>query len=188
MLARAALVTVAAAVVAGCASFDRQVPNGRLDADDVRRLARTSGVPLYYAGLSFAGLPLTDGDASSRGGAFVYGTCELPPGEGGCAPPIQIQHFAFDPNAWRRAGGCRSLGRLRGVPAVRHDGLVLVTERALVKVYARSAREARRVVDALVRADGRPTPRRLPSPSAEAARIVAAACPAGRASPLTPRP
>ena len=186
MLARAALVALAAAAAVGCTSLDREVPDGTLDTGDVRQLARESGLPLYYAGLTFAGLRLTDGDAGAQGGTFVYGTCELPD-DGGCAPPIQIQHFRFDPRAWRRAAGCQTVGRLRGVPAVHHDGLVLLTGRGVVKIYARSSREARRLAHALVRADGRPTPSRLPAPSTDAARIVAAACPVGKPSPLTPR-
>ena len=35
---------------------------------------------------------------------FAYGTCVIEAGqEGGCAVPIQIQIFPFEPSLWRRA-------------------------------------------------------------------------------------
>jgi hypothetical protein len=88
--------------------------------------------PLFYVGSSFRGLPLTgDGHADianyhhGTSIAFLYGQCELPPGgEGGCAPPVQIDNF---PSCVEYPGRYRSLRprrfiQLRGVPAaVFHD-------------------------------------------------------------------
>ena len=49
----------------------------------------------FYLGEEFDGLPLTtvlapptgSGDSTS----FIYGHCEPPAGEGGCAPPLEVQ-------------------------------------------------------------------------------------------------
>jgi hypothetical protein len=47
---------------------------------------RLAAADLYWLGPYFAGLELTHSD-----GSFSYGTCELPEGEGGCSPPVQVQ-------------------------------------------------------------------------------------------------
>jgi hypothetical protein len=39
----------------------------------------------YFAGLRF------DQEGFARGGSISYGDCELPEGEGGCAPPVEVQ-------------------------------------------------------------------------------------------------
>ncbi|MDQ3724372.1 MAG: hypothetical protein M3335_00540 [Actinomycetota bacterium] len=44
----------------------------------------------WWLGPYFAGMRLT-ATPGETGGAFVYGDCELPEGEGGCAPPVQVQ-------------------------------------------------------------------------------------------------
>ena len=190
MRTRTACLASLLALAAGCSPFDREVPDGTLDREDVQRLARDAKRPVYYVGLRFAGLALTDAEVSPRGGLIVYGTCELPRGEGGCAPPIQIQHFPFDARAWRLAGGCQSVAALRGVPTVRvGDGsLRLFTGGLVVGIYARGESEARAIARQLRRIDGRPTPRRLPRPAPAVRAIVADSCPRGAPSPLTPRP
>ena len=73
---------------AGCNSGNRS-PN----LDDLRN----ADAPYYYVGRSFEGHDVSyisryrDGEAS-----ILYGTCKQPSsglfGEGGCAPPLEIQH------------------------------------------------------------------------------------------------
>lgn len=46
---------------------------------------------MYWLGPYFAGMRLTATPAET-GGTFVYGDCELPEGEGGCSPPVQVQN------------------------------------------------------------------------------------------------
>jgi hypothetical protein len=151
---------LAVAVLAGCGS-------SHVGRDDVAELPDG----LYYAGLSFAGLPLTHADA---GGLFVYGDC-TPKADAGCAPPVEIQHFSFRRGDWALAVGCHLLPSLRGVPTVRHDGLVLVTRGTFVKIYARNTAEDRRVALALRPIRG-PNPERLSPPRLAVARAVNEAC------------
>jgi hypothetical protein len=123
--------------------------------------------------------PLIDIEVDEQGRAFfAYGTCVIPAGqEGGCSVPVQIQNFPFQPRLWRLAVGCHRRPELLHVPTVRHDGLVLFTRRAVVKIYARSPAEDKRV--ALSLRDVR-TPdtvlRRLPPPSRSVRRLQASVC------------
>jgi hypothetical protein len=163
-----ALVFVLSLSALGCGSEDDAVTDAELE-----RLARASGPPLYYAGRSFAGLQLTHAESGGGGRAlFVYGSCEigdpdgiLGPEGGSCSPPIQIQVFPFDPQQWSLAAGCYRRSPQRGVPTVRHDGLVLFTARTVVKIYARGPVEDGRVARALRSLDGSIGPREsLPPP------------------------
>jgi len=49
---------------------------------------------LYWLGPYFAGMRLTSTPEEHRYSTFVYGDCELPEGEGGCSPPVQIQNWS----------------------------------------------------------------------------------------------
>jgi hypothetical protein len=112
------------------------------------------------------------------GGFFAYGTCKLPPGQdGGCAPPVEVQIFRFNPRQWARATGCHKQPALLGVPTVRHDGLVLVSKGAVVKIYARTPASDRRVALSLRSIDhpGRPLGH-LPSPSQADRLLLASVC------------
>jgi hypothetical protein len=145
-------------------------------ADEIRQLQSKSSEPVYYVGRSFAGLPLTDAVSQGKSYALVvYGSC-TPGHDAGCAPPIEIDHSPFKPAQWRLAVGCHRLASIRGVPTLRHDGLVLVTGRQTVKIYARSPAEDRRVARALGRVDGRPTPRQLPAPAHANRALVESVC------------
>jgi hypothetical protein len=109
---------------------------------------------------------------------FAYGTCVIPAGqEGGCSVPVQIQIFPFEPKAWGLAVGCHRRPELLHVPTVRHDGLVLFTRRAVVKIYARNPAEDRRVALGLrdVR-EPRTVLRRLPPPAPSTQRLQASVC------------
>jgi hypothetical protein len=158
----------------GCEQALQEVPRGTAQEADVREAAGKARMPIYFLGEAFAGLPLTDVHGGERGATVVYGRCKLPRGEGGCAPPIQIQHFAFASAGWSNAVGCRGRPSLRGVPTVRHDGLVLVTRDGLVKIYARGPAEDRRVALALRRPGERAGP--LPPPTAAEAVAVRNVC------------
>jgi hypothetical protein len=150
MLRGALLTLLAAALLTACES-GRRVPF-REDVDGkLSRIRAASGPPVYFLGRRFAGLPLTHAESERAGHAlFVYGTCKIPPGsDSGCAPPVQIQVFRFDPNMWRAAVGCHLRPSLRGVRTVRHDGLVLLTLSTVVKIYARNPAEDRRAALAL---------------------------------------
>jgi len=49
---------------------------------------------LYWLGPYFGGMRLTSTPEEHRYSTFVYGDCELPEGEGGCSPPVQIQNWS----------------------------------------------------------------------------------------------
>lgn len=154
------------------------VPQGE-DIEGGLAKARASGFPVYYAGRSFAGLPLTDVEIDLPGRALIaYGTCRIAlPADGGCSVPVQIQHFAFNPSSWGGAVvNCYRQPSLLGVPTVRHDGLVLFTEGRIVKIYARSAVEERRVALALRRVGDDRLVRRLPRPEPRIIKLQAQVC------------
>ncbi|MDQ2910327.1 MAG: hypothetical protein M3R39_04830 [Actinomycetota bacterium] len=175
---RAAAILGFVLLASSCGSRGDIVPTVK-DVDANLARARAVAVPLYYAGRSFAGLPLTHVELEGPGRAFfVYGTCVIPAGqtEGGCAPPVQIQLFPFDPGQWRRAVACHRRRSLLGVPTARHDGLVLFTGRTVVKIYARSHAEDRRVALTLRRVGDDKPLRRLPPPTAPVRELQARVC------------
>jgi hypothetical protein len=163
---------LAVVMLAGCGSKAISVPAGPVDLEAFR----SSSEPRYWVGEKFEGLPIAHADER---GLIVYGTCEIPRGpfgaDGGCAPPIQIQHWTFDPGQWARAQNCSRLQPLRGVPTARHDGLVLFTGHGFVKIYARSHAEDVRVAEALQPVEG-PHIERLPRPDRKIVTAVEAAC------------
>ena len=136
--------------------------------------------PFFFAGQEFAGLPLTAARSEDwrGGGLFVYGTGSLPvPADGGCAPPAQIQIFRFDAGLWSRAVNCHRLPSLLGVPTVRHDGLVLFSKGAIIKIYARTHAEDRRLALSLRDLDRPGTIlRRLTPPAQATVRLIASVC------------
>ena len=173
---RGFVLTLVALLASGCLGGDGRVPNGENVDEDLER-ARALPTRFDYAGRSVGGLELTAVSLSGPGRAtFIYGTCELPEGEGGCSPPIQVQQFPFSTAAWRRAVGCRTLEPIRGVPAARHDGLVLFTGRRIVKVYARSPAEEREVARALRPIAGGSATEPLPPPADDVRALVARVC------------
>lgn len=78
----------AAALVLLCAVLIAAVGAARVGA------AVSAPNDLYWLGPYFAGMPLTSTPDEHRYSTFVYGDCELPEGEGGCAPPAQIQNWS----------------------------------------------------------------------------------------------
>jgi hypothetical protein len=177
-----AAVSLVALVVMACAARSNVVPTGTVSSAELEDLREEGGLPMYFAGPSFFGLQLTHAESWRNDGGeafFTYGTCELPEGfdAGGCALPIEIQHFRIQPRQWSQAVGCSRRPSLRGVPTARHDGLVLFTGSIVVRVYARSAREERRVVEQLRGLNtslerGEP----LPPPTPDVRRVASRAC------------
>jgi hypothetical protein len=163
----------------GCGGRDYMtVPQGE-DIEGGLAKARAANFPIYYLGRSFAGLPLTDVELDLPGRALIaYGTCRIAlPADGGCSVPVQIQHFPFEPSNWSGAVvNCYRRSSLLGVPTVRHDGLVLLTERQVVKIYARNPVEDRRVALALRRVSDDKRVRRLPQPDRGFAELQAEVC------------
>ncbi len=49
---------------------------------------------LYWLGPYFAGMRMTSTPDEHRYATFTYGDCEQPEGEGGCAPPAEIQNWS----------------------------------------------------------------------------------------------
>jgi hypothetical protein len=174
-LAAVALVLLAG----GCGSRGyATVPRGE-DVEGGLSKARAARFPIYYAGRTFAGLPLTDVEVERPGRALIaYGTCRIAlPADGGCSVPVQIQHFPFNPSNWRGAVvNCYRKPSLLGVPTVRHDGLVLFTRGQVVKIYAHSAAEGRRVALALRRVSDDKLVRRLPAPDPRVSELQAKVC------------
>ena len=152
-----------------------------VDSEDLDAVGDVIGKPVYYLGEEFEGLPLTQADAPGGRGQIVYGTCEIDdpegPDGGSCSPPIQIQQWRPDAEQWRQASGCKRVGRVRGVPAVHHDSLVVFTGTAAVKIYARSRAETLRAARALRAVGEASAAPRLPPPRLpDVMQAVAAAC------------
>ena len=176
------LTLVLAVALVGCQSDEARLSGeAHLSRDDAERAQNEAGVRIYWLGESFEGLPLTRADVDGpRRAALTYGECD---GESEgfdsfrcTGPQIQIQHFPFTAVGWRIASGCRTLPTVRGVPTLRHDGLVLVTGDGIVKVYARNAAQDLRVARSVTPINDPVS--RLPPPTPRQRRIVAAACPA----------
>jgi hypothetical protein len=108
-----------------------------------------------FAGKAFEGLPLTSSLRSAVAFSYIYGSCDASGGDGGCAPPLELQNWSI----------CRRhpleidriplrISRMRGVPVIDYgDALEVLTGRTDVVVFADAGR-ARRVVAALRPARG----------------------------------
>ncbi len=73
------------ALLAGCGA-EKPPPT----AADVRAAQRAAAYPLYWAGSTVVGLPLTGISRGAGNVSFLYGTCK-PSGDSGCALPVSIQ-------------------------------------------------------------------------------------------------
>ena len=125
-----------------CSSAQRSQPQSDL-SERLETMAAAKGRPLYFLGRSFDGIDLT----SVEGGDFFYGTCEFE-GEGGCAPPIQVQNGSTNMTG---VVGCGRLADIRGVPTVSlGGGLVLFTVDSTVTIFDDGAgRDLRSMAEAL---------------------------------------
>ncbi len=143
---------------------------------DLEELRQASGPALYYAGKRFADLPLSAVHKSPGSITFGYGSCRIIGDEGGCALPMQIQILPFRRADWRLAVGCHGRPSLQSVPTAWHSGLVLFTERTVVKIYARNG-EGARVARALRDLRSGRAVKGLPQPAAKVRGVLAEACP-----------
>lgn len=138
--------TLALAALAGCGGDDRP------QMSDVRDAQKTATQPLYWAGDEVAGLQLTGITRNGGVVTFLYGTCKLPDGEGGCAVPISVQtapicnvkalFLDVRPTTSRRVRGITA--RVRGAST-----LDLATGTSNVTVRADSSARLERVLAAL---------------------------------------
>jgi hypothetical protein len=103
-----------------------------------------------FVGKTFEGLALTSALRSSNDVSYIYGSCDASGGEGGCAPPLEVQNWSIclrHPLEIDRIP--RRIVRMRGVPVIDYgDALEVLTGRTEVVVFA-DERRARRVVAAL---------------------------------------
>ena len=110
------------------------------DAATVRAAQDAADFPLYWAGESVAGLPLTS-VTRDRGQVNVsYGACTPAGGEGGCPAPVTIQTTSICArNPLILDLRPRSSSRVRGVPARDYsDYLSLEIDRSNVTLFTRS--------------------------------------------------
>lgn len=158
----AAAAVSAGLVIGGCGGDDTQA-----SAETPQAAQRAVPYAVHWVGRSFAGLPLT---AVLRDGSgdvtVIYGTCKPKGGEGGCAPPLQIQSASIcDRNALLYTRPPTS-ERLRGAVARRdQEGDVRVdTGVSNVTVFAGSASLRERALAALRPVDGPASAERLDRP------------------------
>ncbi len=78
-------------VTAGCSGSAG--PSGDLTLEEVRELP---GPAQYYVGDEFEGLALTAISGTSPPLTFIYGDCDAGGGDGGCAPPLEVQVWPID--------------------------------------------------------------------------------------------
>jgi hypothetical protein len=105
----------------------------------------------FFLGQAFEGLALTSSQpAAGDAFGFVYGDCEPPAGEGGCAPPLEVQNWSIcrrHPLEIDRLP--RRILRMRGVPVVDYgDDLEVLAGRTDIVLFADEPR-TRRAVAAL---------------------------------------
>lgn len=136
-------------------------------------------------GRSFQGLELTTilrvcsiGDPARRLAppntlSYIYGSCEPGPGEGGCAPPVEVSvapACVRSPALYPGRIDAAALPRRRGVPVLSRDGgrrLELVTGRESVVIHADSPARAWAAIGALRAAARGSSPSDLPARSGE---------------------
>jgi hypothetical protein len=156
-----------AGVLGGCALTDDRGVEGAL-----AELRERPGPGPYFVGETFEGLPLTAISAAGPRVTFVYGDCDPPPDEGGCAPPLEVQIWPIG----RRAPGvissmieCRKV-TVRGVPgAFFGSDLDLYVGDQTVVVFADSQPRALRAAEALRPVDAdRASEGDLPAPAIDA--------------------
>ena len=149
------LVVAFAAGTAGCLAANQPL---EVDEEALAELRRTKGEPIYWAGRSFEGYPLTAVDRVGDDVMLVYGDCEIEEQgwfqDGGCAVPVEIQHRPIErnnPNVYRRMNGAPwGCGApIRGAPTSRGDGINLYTGGWELTLYATSRRQTVRLAEAL---------------------------------------
>jgi hypothetical protein len=142
-------------------------------------VAAANGRPSYFRGRSYAGIDLTA--VEDEGDLFIYGTCEYR-GDGGCAPPRQVQNGPEHLSGAVR--GCARLRDIRGVPAVSLGGGVVLFKRgSAVKIPddgTGTGGDLRNMAQAVRPVSGpADVTRPLPAPTKYVLNTLAAKCGAG---------
>jgi hypothetical protein len=148
--------------VAGCIGpfGDETEPKSDYTLDEV---PSRPGSALYYVGGSFEGLPLTAIVGARAYPSFIYGDCEIENQgwfqDGGCPPPLSIQHestASYKANLARLAPSVTCIRTtVRGVPAATiGGGLRVFTREMAITIYANARGQARRAAEALRPVDG----------------------------------
>lgn len=154
-------------LVSGCGGDE----DGGGDGPALSEVENFDAYPLYYAGDEIAGNELDDitgADGRQRNVSFFYGTCDPaadgPLGEGGCAPPAEIQVSSICDRHPALYGGGAELFDLRGAKAsMSGGGLEIFTGRTTVVIFGE--RELMRPAIRQLRPVGQDTPAsRLPPP------------------------
>jgi hypothetical protein len=124
----------------------------------LEEVASRPGPALYYVGDSFAGLPLTAIVGARAYPSFIYGACEIENQgwfqDGGCPPPLSIQHESTASYKAKLAQLDPSVTcirtTVRGVPAATiGGGLRVFTRETAITIYADAPGQARRAAEAL---------------------------------------
>ena len=127
-------------------------------------MLHVAALAAFWLGASFAGHPLV---AHTEQGAYVYGDCTSPSGEGGCQPPLVLQdRTTCERNVVALDVVPRRIHRLRGlgIAAVYDRGHIDVgSGRTTTTVSARGDGLARRAAQAMRRrGQAHPQPLRAP--------------------------
>jgi hypothetical protein len=154
------------------------LPAHQLVARELRALVDADGGPVYFAGTTFDGQPLTLVNTTEPGNTlFIYGTCTMVWPAEGCSPPIQIANTAFQATHWANVIDCRLRSAVRGVPAAEVAGaLAVFTGQAVVTISSHRPDQLGALAQALrdIRADSPPP--ELPPPPADVAKLIASHC------------
>jgi hypothetical protein len=135
MALTAAVPTVVIALLTAGGSDPAPAP----DAATVRAAQDAAAFPIFWAGESVAGLPLTGVVRDGGQVSVQYGSCTPAGGEGGCTPPVTLQTTSICArNPLILDLRPRSSSRVRGVPARDYgDYLSLEIDTSNVTVFAR---------------------------------------------------
>lgn len=140
------------------------------DEPDLSEVRAFDNFPIFYAGDSIGEIPLREvlgdpGQQEDTTWVFLYGQCEDPPADAGCAPPLQIHSYSVC--VWARLGQPKADGlfRFRGAKAkwAGTDVLEILTGRTAVKISGRHDLVSK--AGRLLRNVRQEQPRRLPAPA-----------------------
>jgi len=161
----AALASICALVLAGCADTVQQkpIPHNILEGMIV------APYPVYWLGGSFLGRPLSEANRDASGAySVLYGPC-LQGGQGTCVPPLRV--VTSPDNSFVPGGGARARAiTLRGAPATlaqRGRTIIVATGPVVVSIYGQTPALAAAAASTMVPinipgAPGEALPVRLP--------------------------
>src|SRR6266540_1296382 len=176
MAARLMTLVFVVLVATACGATREAKPKSDITLSQLRR---ASAPPTYFLGTRYRGLPLTGIVGGLGRTTFIYGTCRIQPGQEGCAPPLELQHWSLrERPPWKFPAGtsCR-LVHVRGVAAAAFassGGLEVYLGNRVVVVFGRTLAAMRRAVVAL--RPVKPGSGQLPAPPARVTRYVSRRC------------